>query len=68
MGKEPGSDRSHVGLRATLDVGELRDVLVVGEVPEEVLIGPIPQRRTGLLTDRQATEKGVGGEVIAYVW
>ena len=22
----------------------------------------------GLLTDRQATEKGVGGDVIAYVW
>ncbi|WP_293952994.1 30S ribosomal protein S8 [uncultured Corynebacterium sp.] len=22
----------------------------------------------GLLTDRQATEKGVGGEVLAYVW
>ncbi|WP_168626217.1 MULTISPECIES: 30S ribosomal protein S8 [unclassified Cryobacterium] len=23
---------------------------------------------SGLLTDRQATEKGVGGEVLAYVW
>jgi small subunit ribosomal protein S8 len=22
----------------------------------------------GLLTDRQATTKGVGGEVLAYVW
>ena len=22
----------------------------------------------GLLTDRQATQKGVGGEVLAYVW
>lgn len=22
----------------------------------------------GLLTDRQATEKGVGGEVLAYIW
>jgi small subunit ribosomal protein S8 len=22
----------------------------------------------GLLTDRQATAKGVGGEVLAYVW
>ena len=22
----------------------------------------------GLLTDRQAQEKGVGGEVLAYVW
>jgi small subunit ribosomal protein S8 len=22
----------------------------------------------GLLTDRQAHEKGVGGEVLAYVW
>lgn len=23
---------------------------------------------SGLLTDRQATERGVGGEVLAYVW
>jgi ribosomal protein S8 len=23
---------------------------------------------SGLLTDRQAAKKGVGGEVIAYVW
>ena len=23
---------------------------------------------TGLLTDRQAARKGVGGEVLAYVW
>ena len=23
---------------------------------------------TGLLTDRQAKQKGVGGEVLAYVW
>ena len=23
---------------------------------------------SGLLTDRQATQKGVGGEVLAYVW
>jgi small subunit ribosomal protein S8 len=23
---------------------------------------------TGLLTDKQATKKGVGGEVLAYVW
>jgi small subunit ribosomal protein S8 len=23
---------------------------------------------TGLLTDKQAAKKGVGGEVIAYVW
>ena len=26
--------------------------------------GPI----VGLLTDRQASQKGVGGEVLAYVW
>jgi small subunit ribosomal protein S8 len=24
--------------------------------------------RQGLLTDRQANQKGVGGEVLAYVW
>ncbi|MDP5107994.1 MAG: 30S ribosomal protein S8, partial [Candidatus Nanopelagicales bacterium] len=23
---------------------------------------------TGLLTDKQASKKGVGGEVLAYVW
>jgi small subunit ribosomal protein S8 len=23
---------------------------------------------SGLLTDRQATKKGVGGEILAYVW
>ena len=23
---------------------------------------------SGLLTDREAAEKGVGGEVIAYIW
>ena len=23
---------------------------------------------SGLLTDRQAAEKGVGGEVLAYIW
>ena len=23
---------------------------------------------SGLLTDREATKKGVGGEVLAYVW
>ena len=23
---------------------------------------------SGLLTDKQATKKGVGGEVLAYVW
>ncbi|GMA88042.1 hypothetical protein GCM10025868_32920 [Angustibacter aerolatus] len=23
---------------------------------------------SGLLTDKQATQKGVGGEVLAYVW
>ena len=23
---------------------------------------------TGLLTDKEATKKGVGGEVLAYVW
>ena len=26
------------------------------------------RRRPGLLTDRQAKQKGVGGEVLAYVW
>jgi small subunit ribosomal protein S8 len=26
------------------------------------------RRRPGLLTDRQASKKGVGGEVLAYVW
>jgi small subunit ribosomal protein S8 len=29
---------------------------------------PIISTSTGLLTDRQANKKGVGGEVLAYVW
>ena len=38
MGKEPGSNRSHVGLRAALHACEVRDVLVVSvEGTDELL-------------------------------
>ena len=33
-----------------------------------VVVTSILSTSSGLLTDRQANKKGVGGEVLAYVW
>ncbi len=65
----PNRERALAGLKRVSKPG-LRVYTRANEIPK-VLGGlgvAILSTSSGLLTDRQATEKGVGGEVLAYVW
>ena len=65
----PNRERSIAGVRRVSKPG-LRVYAKSNALPK-VLGGlgvAIISTSTGLLTDRQATKKGVGGEVLAYVW
>ncbi len=65
----PNRERSIAGLRRVSKPG-LRVYAKSTNLPR-VLGGlgvAIISSSTGLLTDRQAHQKGVGGEVLAYVW
>ena len=65
----PNRERSIAGVRRVSKPG-LRVYAKAGNLPK-VLGGlgvAIISTSTGLLTDRQAKQKGVGGEVLAYVW
>jgi small subunit ribosomal protein S8 len=65
----PNRERSIAGIKRVSKPG-LRVYAKSTELPT-VLGGlgvAILSTSSGLLTDRQATKKGVGGEVIAYVW
>ena len=65
----PNRERSIAGIKRVSKPG-LRVYAKSTEIPT-VLGGlgvAILSTSSGLLTDRQATKKGVGGEVIAYVW
>ncbi len=65
----PNRERSIAGLRRVSKPG-LRVYAKSTALPR-VLGGlgvAIISTSTGLLTDRQAHQKGVGGEVLAYVW
>jgi len=65
----PSRERSIAGLRRVSKPG-LRVYAKSTNLPK-VLGGlgvAIISTSTGLLTDRQAKNKGVGGEVLAYVW
>ena len=65
----PGRERSIAGLRRISKPG-LRVYARASALPR-VLGGlgvAIISTSDGLLTDRQAKSKGVGGEVLAYVW
>lgn len=65
----PDRERSIVGIKRVSKPG-LRVYARSTEIPK-VLGGlgvAILSTSSGLLTDRQAEKKGVGGEVVAYVW
>ncbi len=65
----PSRERSISGLRRVSRPG-LRVYAKTDTLPK-VLGGlgiAIISTSTGLLTDKQASKKGVGGEVLAYVW
>jgi small subunit ribosomal protein S8 len=65
----PNRERSIAGLRRVSKPG-LRVYAKSTSLPK-VLGGlgvAIISTSTGLLTDKQATKRGVGGEVLAYVW
>jgi small subunit ribosomal protein S8 len=65
----PNRERSIAGVRRVSKPG-LRVYAKATSMPK-VLGGlgvAIISTSTGLLTDRQAAKKGVGGEVLAYVW
>ncbi|MGM7672101.1 30S ribosomal protein S8 [Microbacterium sp. A93] len=65
----PTRERSIVGIKRVSKPG-LRVYAKSTELPT-VLGGlgvAILSTSSGLLTDRQASQKGVGGEVLAYVW
>jgi small subunit ribosomal protein S8 len=65
----PNRERSIVGIKRVSKPG-LRVYAKSNEIPT-VLGGlgvAIISTSSGLLTDRQAEKKGVGGEVLAYVW
>ena len=65
----PNRERSIAGIKRVSKPG-LRVYAKSGELPK-VLGGlgiAILSTSSGLLTDRQAEQKGVGGEVLAYVW
>ena len=65
----PNRERSIAGIKRVSKPG-LRVYAKANELPR-VLGGlgiAILSTSSGLLTDRQAAKKGVGGEVLAYVW
>ncbi|CAN5308671.1 30S ribosomal protein S8 [soil metagenome] len=65
----PNRERSIAGIKRVSKPG-LRVYANSTEIPR-VLGGlgvAILSTSSGLLTDRQASKKGVGGEVLAYVW
>ena len=65
----PNRERSIAGIKRVSKPG-LRVYARSTEIPT-VLGGlgvAILSTSSGLLTDREATKKGVGGEVLAYVW
>lgn len=65
----PNRERSIAGIKRVSKPG-LRVYAKSTELPN-VLGGlgvAILSTSSGLLTDRQAEKKGVGGEVLAYVW
>ena len=65
----PNRERSIAGIKRVSKPG-LRVYAKSSEIPR-VLGGlgvAILSTSSGLLTDRQAEQKGVGGEVLAYVW
>jgi small subunit ribosomal protein S8 len=65
----PNRERSIAGIKRVSKPG-LRVYAKSTELPK-VLGGlgvAILSTSSGLLTDRQAEQKGVGGEVLAYVW
>ena len=65
----PNRERSIAGIKRVSKPG-LRVYAKSSEIPT-VLGGlgvAILSTSSGLLTDRQADQKGVGGEVLAYVW
>ena len=65
----PNRERSIVGIKRVSKPG-LRVYATATEIPK-VLGGlgvAILSTSSGLLTDKEATKKGVGGEVLAYVW
>ena len=65
----PNRERSIAGIRRVSKPG-LRVYAKSTNLPK-VLGGlgvAILSTSSGLLTDRQAAKKGVGGEVLAYVW
>ncbi|MBM7818945.1 small subunit ribosomal protein S8 [Cellulosimicrobium cellulans] len=65
----PNRERSLAGVRRVSKPG-LRKYAKSTELPK-VLGGlgvAILSTSSGLLTDKQAAKKGVGGEVLAYVW
>jgi small subunit ribosomal protein S8 len=63
---------ARVGQTLTIDLkyGPNRERSIVGikRVSKPGLRVAILSTSSGLLTDRQASKKGVGGEVLAYVW
>jgi small subunit ribosomal protein S8 len=65
----PDRERSIVGIKRVSKPG-LRVYAKSSEIPKVHggLGVAILSTSSGLLTDRQATKKGVGGEVLAYVW
>ena len=65
----PNRERSIAGLRRVSKPG-LRVYAKRTGLPRVLggLVVAIISTSTGLLTDRQAAKKGVGGEVLAYVW
>ncbi len=65
----PNRERSIVGIKRVSKPG-LRVYAKSTEIPK-VLGGlgvAILSTSSGLLTDKEASQKGVGGEVLAYVW
>jgi small subunit ribosomal protein S8 len=65
----PNRERSLAGIRRVSKPG-LRVYAKAAELPR-VLGGlgvAVISTSQGLLTDRQARKRGVGGEVLAYVW
>jgi small subunit ribosomal protein S8 len=65
----PNRERSIEGIKRVSKPG-LRVYARSAEIPS-VLGGlgiAILSTSSGLLTDREAEQKGVGGEVLAYVW
>jgi len=65
----PNRERSIVGIKRVSKPG-LRVYAKSSEIPKVHggLGVAILSTSSGLLTDREATKKGVGGEVLAYVW